>query len=229
MPRLKLIEYEPYINGKIFFPESTKKVSRIDEEMLNKFMSILAGDTVAKQIFDMCDVAQEFFDYTVDFKHWIPKEQRSEIFYAAKNGSYNLLVPSLCVFILKKAWSEAKGIPNLIIKQIPEQMLTMFCSENYFLGSITLYDVICNTCCESYSPLSEVKPRNKVGDFTEIYIPDTDMVAAVPNDIADSLTDQAILSITVTPDGLSVGDRLLRTMCGHFGITNSVYDLREVI
>lgn len=228
MPRLKLLEYAPYILGKSYF-EPGCKVKRIDEEMLQKFVQLLEGDSVAKQIFDMCDVAQEFFDYTVDFKHWIPKELRSEIFYAAKNKSYSVLVPSQCVYLLKKAWEQAKGIPNLIIKQLPEQALTTYCTEGYFLGSATLYDVICNTCCESYSPLSETKPRNKVGNFTEVYVPDTDMVAALPNDIADSLSDSAILSITVTPNGLAVGDRLLRTMCGHFGITNSVYDLREVI
>ena len=55
------------------------------------------------------------------------------------------------------------------------------------------------------------------------------MVAALPNGIAEQLNERSVSSITVTPNGLAINGKLLRTMAGHIGAINSIYDLREVI
>jgi len=107
--------------------------------------------------------------------------------------------------------------------------LKKFLEEGYFLGGLSLRDVICNVCTEEYSPLSLYHPKNKLKDFTEIYVQSTDMVAAVPHIIADALDDASIMSIESTNNGLSTKGVLLRTMANRVGAVNSTYDLRNVL
>lgn len=228
MPEYTLDYWEPYITGKQFTP-SSKETVRLDESVLKLFSEMVEGDPVAKPIFEKCDIANEFYETMVDFKHWIPKEQRAEVFYAYKNGEYNINVPSLCVFTLKRAWEKCYGIPNLITKVLPNQTLTIMCSKGYLGEGVCLRDVICSTCTNEYTPLSNMHPKNKLSKGTEIYILSTDMVAVVPDDVASQLSDEAIRCIEYTPKGLMLGKRLLRTMGGHYGIINSVYDLRELV
>ncbi len=225
---MTLDELEPYVLGKKFF-NSSSPVVRIDTSALDRFVEYLAGDPIAKQLMDYCDDYRDFYSADPDIKEVVPKEQRAEVFYAAKLGEYSLVIPSYCVFYLKKTYEEASGIPNMILKKLPQKVIETFCSSGYFLGGLTLRDVICNVCCDYYTPLSDMNLKNKTPQFTEIYVKETDMVAAVPNDIAVQLSDEAIRNITLTKDGLAIGTRLLRTMSGHYGIVNSFYDLRELI
>lgn len=223
-----LTEWEPFILGKEFTKDSSN-VSRLQENLLERFITELKGDQIAYALFNGCDDAKTFFDATVDFKHWIPRQYMKELFYAAKLKRYTLTVPCFAQFLLEKAWKQANGIPNLIIKLLPTQAVTEFCSKDYFLGGISLHDVICNVCTEDYTPLSETHLRNKLSTFTEIYVMETDMVAAVPHEVSDALSDEAIRSITLLPSGLAVGDRLLSTFGGHYGASHSNYDLRDIV
>lgn len=219
---------EPYILGKKFTKKASKR-ERCNPDILEKFLTMLEEDIIAKEFFNAYEMADDFYKTMVDFKHYIPKELREEVFYAAKNGRMYREIPSFCVYIIEKAWKQCNGIPNLLFKVIPVAAIKKFCEEGYFLGGLTLRDVICNLCTENYNPLSIYHPKNKVGDFTELYIQSADMVAAVPNSIADVLDDNSITQITVTPNGLEVNGTLLRTMANHIGAINSVYDLRELL
>lgn len=223
-----LSSLEPYILGKKFTGVA-KNVTRCDADILKKFLTALEEDKIAKEFFNAYDIAGDFYKTMVDFKHIIPKEYREEVFYAAKNGKMYKEVPAFCVYIISKAWESCNGIPNLILKTIPLPALKKFFEEGYFAGSITLRDVICNICCEEYTPLSLYHLKNKMKDFTEIYVQSTDMVAAVPHSIAESLNDESIASIDCTANGLETNGVLLRTMAGHVGAINSVYDLRKVL
>lgn len=223
-----LSDWEPFITG-TKFTKDCKEMVRLDESQLEKFIAQIRGDELISQLFDMCDDAKAFFDATVDFKQSIAAPYRKELFYAAKLKRYSISVPCFAQFLLEKAWAEAAGIPNLILKLLPQTAIHEFCSKGYFLGGLTLREVICNVCTEDYAPLSSLHLRNKLSDFTEIYVESTDMVAAVPHSISDALSDEAIRSIAMTPNGLAVGDRLIGTFAGHFGVCNSHYDLRGLI
>ncbi len=223
-----LSEWEPYILGKEFTKESCE-VNRLQEDLLQPFLEHVKGDQIVSALFDVCDDAKSFFDVTVDFKSWIPKQYLKELFYAAKLTKYSVTIPCFAQFMLEKAWKAANGIPNLIIKLLPPTAVNEFCTKGYFLGGLSLHDVICNVCTEDYTPLSDSRLKNKLSNFTEIYVADTDMVAAVPHEIADALSDEAIRAIKHTSKGLMVGDRLLSTFGGHFGAEHSHYDLRDVV
>ncbi|MCM1219020.1 MAG: hypothetical protein NC548_31445 [Lachnospiraceae bacterium] len=225
---MSLSDMEPYILGKQFTGVS-KDVPRLNKDVFENFLIMLSEQPIAKEFFEAYSNYKDFYATAVDFKNLIPKEFQMEVFYAAKVGSFYVEVPSFCVYMLKQAWDQANGIPNLILKLVPVQALTEWFKKGYFLGGLTLRDIICNVCCGDYNPLSETKLKNRVGDFTEIWVKDTDMVAAVPNKIADMLDDSGILQIVDTDSGLQSNGVLLRTMAGYVGAINSKYDLRELI
>lgn len=218
----------PYILGKKYFGKA-KNVTRGNPEILSKFLTLLEADPIAKEFFNAYNISSDFYNTMIDFKHFIPKEHRDEVFYAAKVGKMYREVPAFCVYILEKAWEQCNGMPNLLFKVIPIQAIKKFCEEDYFLGGLSLRDVICNICCEDYSPVSFYSPKNKVGNFTELYIPSADMVAAVPNSIADCLDDNSVTQIVLGTNGLEIHGKLLRTMANHVGAINSTYDLRELL
>lgn len=214
--------------GRKFLGKTTRTIP-VSKSVLEDFLTLLEGDSIAKALFDAYDVAADFYRSMPDFKYHIPKEVREDAFYAAKNGMIYNQIPAFCVYILRKCYDQCFGIPNLLLKIIPVSILKKFFAENYFGGGVSLYDAICNICTEEYSPLSMHHVKNKLKDFTEIYVESTDMVAAVPHDIGDALTDASISCIKTSPNGLESGGMLLRTMCGRVGAINSVYDLRKVL
>ena len=227
-----IVDWYPYVTGKAFFSE-LKNVPRIDPGYYQLFLNMLAEDTVAKSYFDAFELHDDFYSTLVDFNHFIPNDQKVEVFYAAKVGKAYREIPSFCTYVLTKAWEQCNGIPNLLLKVIPTTYLKKFCSKGYFMSDLTLHDAICNICTEDYSPFSTGKLKNLVhdpkGNFYELYIRESDMVAAVPEAIGESLTNPDIANITLTPQGLQTGGVYLRTMSGHLGAINSTYDLREVI
>ena len=223
-----LHELEPYIMGKVF-TDDTVKTTKLDRETFKLFMMMLNCDPIAKQFLDVYDNYKDFYKTAVDFRNQIPKDLQAECFYAAKLGCFYPGIPSFCAFIVKKAYEECGKIPNLIVKKMPLQVLRNCFSEGYFPKGVCLRDVICSICTEDYTPLSLNNPKNRVGDFTELYISSADMVAAVPNKIAYALDDASVLRIEETANGLAVNGLLLRTMCNYAGAINSTYDLRELI
>lgn len=223
-----LSSLEPYILGKKF-TGTAKNTPRFNKEVFEDFVTALEEDSIAKGFFEAYDIAGDFYKTMVDFKQIIPKEYREEVFYAAKVGTMYKEVPSFCVYVLKASWELCHGIPNLLFKVVPITAIKKFCEEGYFLGGITLRDVVCNVCSEEYVPLSLYHTKNKLKEFSEIYVPSADMVAAVPHSIADALDAASIAAITLTANGLETGGMLLRTMGNHVGAINSNYDLREVL
>ncbi len=223
-----LSSLQPYVLGKKF-TGVCKKRQTVSHEQLENFLTMLEEDPIAKSFFLAFDLANDFFNTMVDFKHFFDEDIRQEVFYSAKNGKIYRQVPSFCVYIITKAWELCYGIPNLILKVIPVSALKQFFEEDYLHGGLTLKDVICNVCSEEYEPLCLYHPMNKLKEFTEIYVESTDMVAAVPHRIAEVLDDASISAIKATPNGLETNGVLLRTMGGFVGAVNSIYDLRTVI
>lgn len=225
---LTLDQLEPFIEGREFTSKPCKQV-RLNTDTFNKFMQMIEEDYNAKRFLESFEFPKDFYNTLPDFKHFFPAEVREELFYAAKNGKMYVEIPSACVYLLNKAWDQCNGIPNLLLKTVPLPALSAWLRKGYFLGAVTLKDAICNVCTPMYKPLCNTRLRNRVNDFTEIYIGATDMVAAVPNAIADALDDDSIRRITVTPSGLAVDGVLLRTMANYVGAINSIYDLRELL
>lgn len=226
--KMKLIDWEPYVLGEKFMGDA-KERPVVSLDLLGQVGADIAGDQIAKQAFDMCEKYTDFYEIMPDAKAWIPMPQRQEVFYALKCGKYNPDIPSVALYLVQKAWKECYNIPNLILKVLPQSYLKQFCARGFFGNGYCLRDLICNVCTDQYTPLAAHRLKVKHTSYTEIYVESTDMVAAVPNNVADTLTDSAIQNLTVSPAGIAYGDSLLRTMGGSYGITNSIYDLRELV
>lgn len=224
---LTLSQLEPFVLGKDFIGKPIEVV-RGNQDIYNKFLK-LVEEYEAQNMLAAYEHPANFYDVYPDFKHEIPKEYREEVFYEGKNGCMYKEIPAQCVYVLKKVWNECNGIPNLILKTVPTAALTMWLRQGYFLGAVTLKDAICNVCTPLYKPLCETRLRNKVGTFTEIYVVQEDMVAAVPNSISNSLGDENIRNMKLGQFGLEVDGILVRTMAGYVGAINSNYDLRELL
>lgn len=226
-----LLELAPFIEGRAFTSEALS-FQRGDAEIQSTFNNMLADDAVAKQQFDQLEDYKDFFATEPDFDYYIPKAYHEECFYTAKNGAMYFEVPAKCLYLLRQCYEAVHEIPNLIFKVAPVNEMTKWFSRDYFLNGLSMKDVIKNLINPDYEPLSSSKLRNAVetpNPFTEIYITQTDMVAAVPNDIAKALNDENILNIKVLPSGLCIDKHYLRTYGNRFGAINSVYDLRDLI
>lgn len=223
-----ILDYAPYYEGKLKLPAS-KSRPILTIEQATTFTEHVTADIVAKQLFDMCEKPTDFFSLHVDAKQWIPKQLQSEVFFCTKNGMYCGEISSYVTYMVRKAVNAADGIPNMVSKYLSQKDLTLMFTEGYVGGDYTLKDVISTEINAEFIPLSELRLKVRHDKFSELYVAETDMISAVPNDIADNLTDDAIRHIRVTPNGLAIGEALLRTMGGHYGITNSIYDLRELI
>lgn len=227
---LTLSDLAPYITGHKFFGKAKVSAKRATKQQLEDFLTLIEEDDIAKSTLENLEIANEFYEIMTDFKHFIPSDIRTDVFYAAKlGGEYYSEVPSFCTYMLKKCYEQCNGLPNLIFKYMPTRCTKAFLSEGFFASGISMLDAICNICDKDYTPVSTIRPKCKHELFTEIYVAATDMIAAVPNSIAELLTDASCGSIEVTGAGLAIGGSLLRTMADHIGAINSIYDLRELL
>lgn len=225
-----LSELEPYITGKKFTGKYDKERIMCSKDMLEDFIKSVRCDEIASRFFDAYESHDDFFNTMVDYKNVITdSNMRKEVFYAAKVGKIYSSVPSLCVYMLQKAWNSAQGIPNLIPYLLPIPSLKLFFKYGYLGGGLSLADVICNVCTPDYKPLSNTNLKHKVDNFYEVYLPKLDAVAVLPTPIGDLLDDSALREIVHGRNGLEIKGILLRTMAGYVGAIHSTYDLRELI
>ena len=225
---MSLSDLAPFVLGKETIGDHKEPV-RCDQSVLEKFLTRLEEDTVSKSFFETYNSSKDFFITAVDLAHEIPKNLHTEVFYAAKNGKLFYEIPSQCAYILRKAYEACEGIPNLILKIVPFAAMKEWFAPGYFMNGVTLYDAIANVCDPNYYPLSKTHLKNKVNNYTEVYVESTDMVAAIPNSIADRLDDDSIRKIVDDRGTLMIDDRPIRTMGEYFGAIDSTYDLRQLI
>lgn len=225
---LTLSEMEPYIMGRTFSGEA-KSVNEIkNRAVLDEFLEHVKESLTAKTNLETCDHWADFYKVEPDFTEWVPSKYRADVFYSAKIGCFVPMVPAQCVYLLKVAYDKYKS-PNMIFKQLPESVISTFFRKNYLGGSLSLHDVVCTFCTPMYNPLCDRRMKNRCDGFVEIYVRTEDMVALVPNTIADKINDDCIDDLKVGEDGLEVQGMYLKRMAGFSGEVNSTYDLRGLI
>lgn len=219
-------EMAPYIYGERTTRDAVAPY-RIDLELYNEVAQAVANDEGATIAIQNYEKPASFYKATPDIERLVPKPAREEIFFALKNGFASTEVPARAIFLLNKAYAKTK-IPNLIFKALSDDDFKVMFQANY-LDGVCMRDVICSYICPDYSPITPGSYLSKHSEYTEIYIEETDMIAAVPNDIAVNMSVADIKSLRVTKKGIYLGDIPLRTLGGRYGATNSIYDLRECL
>lgn len=217
----------PYIYG-----ERTTRgglgVYRIEQDLFDEAAQLMADIEGSEFSLDSYEKPKFFYKSNPDMEHLVPKYAQEEIFYALKNGYGNEHVPAKVIYMLNKAYNSVHKIPNLIFKAISKDDFTVMFQEGY-LDDVCMRDVICSFIYEDYTPLTYESPIKLHSDFAEVYIADTDMVAALPLDIVNGMSASDARRLNVTADGICLDTIPLRTLGGRYGATNSVYDLRECL
>lgn len=201
---------------------------RIEQDLYNEAAQLVHDIGGAQESLDSYEKPKWFYESNPDIAHVVPQYAREEIFYALKNGYANTAVPAKVIFMLTKAYRSVHNIPNLIFKAISEEDFNVMFQEKY-LNDVCAYDVIKSFLCEDYIPITDASPIQMHKDYAEVYIEDTDMVAAIPTDIAKGMSVADVKKLKVTPIGICLEDIPLRTLGGRYGAANSIYDLRECL
>ncbi|MDR1523269.1 MAG: hypothetical protein LBS29_04895 [Endomicrobium sp.] len=223
----RIVDYAIYVIGGKFIQEENHPF-RATQEDFNKWVDMINCDEVAKAILYRTEVSKQFFDFNIDFKGLIPRNEREEMFYSLKNGFYSPYVPAKCIFYVKKAY-DLYRICNLIVKLIPEDvLLPMFC-KGYFVNNFYLIDVIRTFCDENYEPVSKSNLINKYEEYSEVYVWKTDMIACIPTKISKRLNYHNVMDLDVDEQGLKLRNIYLKFMEGYIGVCNSTYDLRRLV
>lgn len=223
---MTILEMAAYVNGDAFTRECKPPI-RCTPEMYARVVKEAQASDTFQDVIKVVDTLQGFAMMEVDVVRSMPVSEREEMFYCLKNGGYCLDVPAKCIYVLKELHKQYSSV-SLALKALPKNMFTVFFQKNY-LNGCSMRDVIKSMIDPDYEPFTSANLRIKHKDYDEVYVIDQDMVALLPKDISNKLTDTDVSRITLTKQGLTVDGLVIRIMAGHFGAVNSTYDLRAVI
>lgn len=224
---MKIVDLEDYMDGKKF-SRIVNAPYRASEDDFNRWVDIMRVNEMADRFIKLTESVTQFFAIERDIAELVPKKEREEMFFSMRNGLASPCIPAKCIYYIKKAYDKYK-ICNLITKLIPERELNVMLSKNYIGGGFTLADVIRQFCDEHYNPVSNHNLSVDFGEFHEVYIPDTDMIAAIPSKIASGLSHEDICNIHLDTFGLELNGSYIGLMAGYNGACNSKYDLRRLV
>lgn len=220
-------EMAPYIYGEKFTRDGLP-LYRIEQDLYNEAAQMVAEMEGASESLNSFEKPKYFYKSNPDIEYLVPPNAREEIFFALKNGYACEEVPAKCIYLLNKAYHAAYEIPNLIFKAISVEDFNVLCQQNYFNG-VSLRDVIKSFICETYEPITYESPIKRHAKFAEIYVAETDMIVAVPLDIAERMSTKDAHNLHVTSKGVCLGDIPLRILGERYGAINSTYDLRACV
>lgn len=223
---MTIIDTVQYITGDKFTRECPAPY-RAQHDTIQRALIEASASGSFPQTIKLFNDAKSFMLTERDISLIIPKREQADVFYALKMGEYSFNVPSYCLYVLRSLYEEF-GSVSLAIKALSKGQFKVFFQKNY-LTDATMLDVIKSYIDPDYEPFTLSKLRIHHKDYDEIYIADKDMVALLPKDLSEALTDNDLPQIEVTKDGLAIKGLLLRFLGGHYGAINSIYDLRGLI
>lgn len=224
-----IIDYEPYIRGKRVLDAPKVSPYRGTKEDLQFGLDLLNVSQTATYNLKIIENAKLFWNNEPDLKEQVAACKREEIFYALKNNMITPVIPAKALFYIHKVYEKYPSL-NLLPKALPASLLNSLITPGYIQEEYSLFDVIASIVNPNYIPIDSTRCV-KNGDYFDIYIEDTDMIAIIPKDIKEKLREDDISRIKVKEGkGLMLGDLPLINLSGApLKITDSVYDLRRII
>ena len=223
---MKLIEFNEKLSAKEGYTEVN--VSRITEEDIELFKSLLVINDNFKKAFEDTNSATIFFTQAPFIKEIVGNKIAVEVFYACKAGFYFEGVPAKLTYELSEVFKlYPDGLPNAAILSCKNSL------QSYLLKTFngnTLLDIIENIYGKPFKLIINGVFKVRNGDFTELYVPNVDRVAIIPNDIAESISFEDCADISYEKDlGVCVKGMPIRRFGRRLGVTKDEFDLREVI
>lgn len=223
---MKITEMAPYVFGDTF-TRSVQAPTRCTPSLFEKVVEAASESSTYSDTIDMIYNVKDFVYLHPDIANIFPASEKEEMFYCLKNGGYCEDVPAKCIFVFKTLFNWY-GSASIALKCLTANTFKVFFQENY-LNNCTMRDVIKNFVDPDYEPLTESNLRIRHETYDEVLVLSTDMVALLPKDISNILSDADIAKIILGKNGLEIDGLLLRFMGGHYGACNSIYDLRRLV
>jgi hypothetical protein len=220
---MTILDMEPYILGNKHIEDETSPV-RATSDDFQTWVDAVNVREGAKELMSVIETPKQFFELEPDIAHIVKRNYREEMFFSVKNGFFSTCVPAKCIYMINKLYSKYK-LCSLIPKMLPRYVF----GKNYIAGGFTLHDTIATLCDKRYYPLAQHRLSLNFGDYREVYIESTDMVAAIPSVIASGFSEDEIRAIEADEYGLKIHDVYIGFMGGYNGACNSIYDLRKLV
>lgn len=210
---------------------STCRWVEITDDDILLFQSLLNISNDIVNTFNNTDDVNSFLSVFPDIKEICGSNVVVECFYAVKLGYYVKGVPTKLLYILKKAFEKEESVkyPNTILARciglIKPYTMKFYETDT---GKVTLKDIIENFTGYTIKLLTDSTTLVKTNGYYELWVPDAERVAILPEDIAKMLSEDDCDNIRFDlSKGLVLHDIPLRTFNGRIGITHDEFDLRE--
>ena len=217
-----IVDWAPVIQG-TGHERAGRPPYRALPEDLQRWYDLFAHSTSALSTIGDTESYKQFYKVEHEIAQLVPKAEQQEAFYSLKNKMVVPDVPAALIFFLRKIWDKYH-IYNLLISGLPTFIQRDIVSSGYLGSGYTLIDVVCNFCGKNFNVLSEERMLVTCGDWYEMYIPATDMVAAIPTELGERLKSEDMYDLSLTPGvGLTLRGQPLYQLQG---VKDSFYDLR---
>lgn len=228
---MTLLEINKKICGRFTdIPEEQKKsTSRLATvKDLNLFNSLLSSDQGERDCLGITESYKEFYEAFEKFRIMIPDDVKEDVFYAAKMNIIYEGIPMRLVYLIHKAMLKYKNL-NVAIRSIKENVLAKYLEPGVLPEGITVKDVIETYTGKEAKLITESCYKVDYDGYSEVYVANTDRVALLPSDIADSFRSlDDLRSIYFDEEkGLMFGDMPIRILGGRVGISFDEYDYRD--
>lgn len=192
------------------------------------WVNTLHMSPTGKSVLDGTEDSQNFFNIEKDLALLIPDEQKTECFYALKNGFAVPNCPSKFIYFANKIF-DLYQIGNIIAPMLPNPIGKELSCSNYFGVGYTGTDVIRNFVHQGFQPITSTNLIVSCGDWYEAYAPMLNKVVVVPNDIGKHIkSDDMEYMDFDTECGLVLGSTPISTFGSNLE-WRSVYDLRKPV
>ncbi len=224
-----LLDYYDVIMGNKKMDTLVKDIYRYedgdDEEASRLFQTI---SKTALSNLKSTNNAKSFYKAEPDLAACIPTSKRDEYFYIMKTGKYSKYVPAKFLFMLEECYKQ-HGTYNMLFKFIPSSNISEVTSDGYFGDDVKIIDVI-QSFDKTFIPLSVKNKIVKNGDYYDIYIPKTDRVAVVPENVAKEINEKNLDAYSVLRNELVSDTKYpVCKLGGYLGIHSNTYDMRDLI
>lgn len=192
-----------------------------------RWADIFARSDIAKQILEATESSKEFFCIESDLAKLIPVREQTEAFYSMKLGYCIPGVPAQFVYFAKQVYAKYR-ICNLVCTLMPRSVAMQAMKSSYFNSGYTLLDVLRTFVNESFTPLTPDNHVARCGEWYELWLPQCEMVAAVPESVGTKIRHEDTFNIAMTTHGLMLDNIPLTAMAGGSigGALGSGFDIR---
>jgi hypothetical protein len=208
------------------------EVPAINQESIDDFRKVVNSSRSMAYTYETLEDVDAFMKLYPGIKKLYGSALLSELFYASKLNQYYEGIPSKLIYVLTKLFKEFGTVHINDTLSRGLKYLTPFINHIYVVNGqdLTLKDVIDVFAKGAVKLLTSSVRKVKAVDCYEVFIPNANRVALLPNDIANQLPYADCEKLSFDRNrGIVMDDLVVRTMSNRLGVTKDDFDLRQCI